>query len=42
MGLPEVQMFSFVLFVLGVNQKFKTPAKWGFLALRPDLEEALG
>jgi hypothetical protein len=28
--------------VLGVNEKFKTPEKRGFLALRSDLVEALG
>jgi hypothetical protein len=45
-GHPRVsQKFicsTFVLFVLGVNEKFKTPEKWGFLALRPDLAEAVG
>jgi hypothetical protein len=45
-GHPRVsQKFrcsTFVLFVLGVNGMFKTPEEWGFLALRPDREEALG
>jgi hypothetical protein len=31
-----------VLFVLGVNQKFKSPEKRGFLALRPERVEAIG
>jgi hypothetical protein len=38
----EFTCSTFVLFVLRVNGMFKMPEKRGFLALRPDLVEALG